>query len=343
MDETTNLSFTAAILPWYEHNGRDLPWRHRRDAYAVWLSEIILQQTRVEQGMAYWQRFMERYPTVDALAAASEDDVLLLWQGLGYYSRARHLHKAARQIVERGSFPQCSADLLTLSGIGPYTAAAIASIAFDEPVAAIDGNALRVLARYFGVEEPIDSIHGRHTIEQLAQTLVPQHGTGNFNQAVMDLGAMVCLPQSPRCMVCPLQQNCTAFANHSLDHIPVKAGRIKRKLRPLSIIYIRCNGYTAVHRRGAGDIWEGLYEPLTIEGTELPHLDGMLTLLQKDVHHQLTHQDIVASFYLLTTHKRPPLGDAYSWIEEHQWATYAKPRLVDKLLEALRRYDLNDN
>ena len=345
--------FLPRLLAWYAANGRDLPWRHTRDPYAIWLSEIILQQTRVAQGMDYWRRFMEVYPTVESLAKASEDDVLRLWQGLGYYSRARHLHAAARQIVAEGGFPN------TL------------------PVMAIDGNAYRVLSRLNGVATPINTGEGKHEFEILANEAFgiadPAEGEvdmsmaepdeerlrlanafgetfyGMANSAMMDFGSLVCTPKSPACLLCPFAEDCIALRSHQVEQLPVKLKKLKIRSRHFRYYYIRCNGQTAIHQRGAGDIWQGLWEPLMVEEAEsmqaakapqqpvLPWLAQLSPrLLRAGVKHVLTHQVIHADFYLVEADSRPALPDGYIWIAETDIDHYAVPRLVEILLDAVR-------
>ncbi|MBQ2165193.1 MAG: A/G-specific adenine glycosylase, partial [Bacteroidaceae bacterium] len=198
----TPSSFTPDLLRWYAENRRELPWRDTTDPYLIWLSEVILQQTRIQQGWAYWERFVERWHTVEELAAASEDEVLRLWQGLGYYSRARNLHAAAKQIVQMGGFPRTYEGIRSLKGVGDYTAAAIASFAFGLPHAVVDGNVYRVLARHFGIDTPINTTEGKKLFTALANELLPADQPAAFNQAMMDFGAIQCTPQSPRCVLC---------------------------------------------------------------------------------------------------------------------------------------------
>lgn len=275
------MEFANTIISWFRENGRALPWRETRDPYAIWLSEIILQQTRIAQGWEYWERFMTQYPTVEDLAAAHEDEVLKLWQGLGYYSRARNLHTAAKQIVALGHFPDTLEGIKQLKGVGDYTAAAIGSFAFDIPAAVVDGNVYRVLARYFGIDTPINSTQGKKEFAALAQSLLPSSKASDslssfspasdfqsslslvaaYNQAMMDFGAIQCTPQSPKCLLCPLAETCEAMRTNRVAELPVKQKTLKVKTRHLSYIYIRCNGMTAIHRRGEGDIWQGLWEP----------------------------------------------------------------------------------
>ena len=330
--------FTRLLLQWFTENGRSLPWRETRDPYAIWLSEIILQQTRIAQGMAYWQRFMQRWPTVEALAAATEDEVLREWQGLGYYSRARNLHAAAQQIVENGRFPADYNSVRKLKGVGDYTAAAIASIAFDQPYAVVDGNVYRVLARHFGIETAINSTEGKKTFTALAQSLLPTKQASAFNQAMMDFGAIQCTPQSPRCVLCPLQETCDALHTGRIDQLPVKEKKLQIKTRHLTYIYIRCNGYTAIRKRPKGDIWQGLWE-LASPPNPLSHREGEIPAecikVRENVRHVLTHRILLADFYLYATDTRPPLPEEYIWVREEELDHYAKPRLIEILLESL--------
>ncbi len=342
--------FTAAILSWFRENGRSLPWRETKDPYAVWLSEIILQQTRVSQGQAYWERFMRQYPCVENLAAASEDDVLRLWQGLGYYSRARNLLAAARQIADMGHFPDTYDTIRALKGVGDYTAAAIASIAFDLPTAVVDGNVYRVLSRYFGIDTPIDTTKGKKEFSTLAQSLLPPDKASAFNQAMMDFGAIQCTPKSPDCAVCPLSATCEAQNTGRTDELPVKQKTLSVKTRYLTYVYIRHAGMTAIHRRKKGDIWAGLWEPynasvhedtspatpadLTQVFPEI-HSGSRLTPVATGVKHLLTHRRLIADFYLLETDRRPSLPPDYIWIEEADIQQYGIPRLIEIFLEKL--------
>ena len=326
--------FAQTLLKWFEAYGRELPWRETHDPYAIWLSEIILQQTQVKQGWDYWQRFMRRWPTVNALAAASEDEVLREWQGLGYYSRARNLHNAAQQIVALGHFPDTLEEIKQLKGVGDYTAAAIGSIAFGLPAAVVDGNVYRVLARYFGVETAINSTEGKKEFAALAQSLLPETSAGLYNQAIMDFGAIQCTPQSPKCVVCPLQESCEALRTGKVSTLPVKEKKLKIKERHLIYIYIRCQGETAIHRRGEGDIWQGLWEPFLMEDGRWKKEDG-LRCVAKGVKHVLTHRVLTADFYLWETETKPDLPEDYIWIKEEDIDNYGIPRLIDKLLKKL--------
>lgn len=385
------MEFANTIISWFRENGRALPWRETRDPYAIWLSEIILQQTRIAQGWEYWERFMAQYPTVEDLAAAHEDEVLKLWQGLGYYSRARNLHTAAKQIVALGHFPDTLEGIKQLKGVGDYTAAAIGSFAFDIPAAVVDGNVYRVLARYFGIDTPINSTQGKKEFAALAQSLLPSSKASNsplsfspasdfqsslslvaaYNQAMMDFGAIQCTPQSPKCLLCPLAETCEAMRTNRVAELPVEQKIMKVKTRHLSYIYIRCKGETAIHRRGEGDIWQGLWEPFNASdiaeacaspssaqaslsstkfSTSLTRLSSFkkelaadlhlsnvdaLQLLAQDVKHVLTHRILLADFYLLETEARPQLPDDYIWIKEEEIEDYGIPRLIELLLEKI--------
>lgn len=342
--------FALTLLHWFRENGRDLPWRQTRDPYAIWLSEIILQQTQVKQGWAYWERFMRRWPTVEQLAEASEDEVLREWQGLGYYSRARNLHFAAKQIVALGGFPTTIEGIKGLKGVGDYTAAAIGSIAFDLPAAVVDGNVYRVLSRHFGISTPINSTEGKKEFALLAQELLPTSNlksqSSNYNQAIMDFGAIQCTPASPDCMNCPLMESCVAFRKGRVAELPVKLKTLKVQERRLTYVYIRYQGETAIHRRGEGDIWQGLYEPLLIENGEFSVLNSCVPpvasdqrssaqLIKKNVKHVLTHRILWTDFYLWEPAERPQLPEDYFWIKEAELDDYAKPRLIEILLDSL--------
>ena len=326
------MSFTVAILEWFRENGRVLPWRETRDPYAIWLSEIILQQTRIEQGKPYWELFMKRWPTVEALAQASEDEVLREWQGLGYYSRARNLHEAAKQIVEMGGFPKTVEGIKRLKGVGDYTAAAIGSIAFNLPAAVVDGNVYRVLARHYGIETPINTTEGKKEFTALASSLLPANEASAFNQAMMDFGAIQCTPVNPQCTVCPLQETCVALHEGKTASLPVKRKTLKVQERHLVYIYVRHQGKTAIHRRAAGDIWQGLYEPWLTETVP----SGAI-LLRQGVKHVLTHRILYADFYLWEPAEQPQLPEDYFWIPEADIDQYGVPRLIELLLEELNR------
>ena len=275
---------------------------------------------------------MKRWPTVEALAQASEDEVLREWQGLGYYSRARNLHEAAKQIVEMGGFPQTLEGIKRLKGVGDYTAAAIGSISFNLPAAVVDGNVYRVLARHYGIETPINTTEGKKEFTALANSLLPANDASAFNQAMMDFGAIQCTPVNPQCAVCPLQETCVALHDGKTALLPVKRKTLKVQERHLVYIYVRHQGKTAIHRRAAGDIWQGLYEPWLTETVP----SGAI-LLHQGVKHVLTHRILYADFYLWEPAEQPQLPDDYFWIPEADIDQYGVPRLIELLLEELNR------
>lgn len=340
-----NNHFAKSIEQWYAENRRDLPWRNTSDPYLIWVSEIILQQTRVAQGYDYFLRFVGRFPTVESLASASEDEVLLLWQGLGYYSRARNMHKAAKAVVERGSFPSSFAELRSLPGVGEYTAAAIASFAYEEPCAVLDGNVYRVLSRYLGVETPIDSTQGKHEFRALADEMLDASHPALYNQAIMDFGALVCTPHTS-CQDCLLCETCVAFRTGRVKELPQKSRSLKVQTRHLIYIYVRVGDRILLHRRGMGDIWANMFEPPLFEDADSPAYNtlrqcGKFTLLCKGVRHQLTHRLLIADFYLLECdgEARIPVSlleeNGFFWIEESERDAYATSRLVLELYKKM--------
>jgi A/G-specific adenine glycosylase len=271
MSQNRTEKFTAKVLQWYQPTARPLPWKAIKNPYHIWLSEIILQQTRVEQGLPYYNRFVENYPTVVDLANAPEDDVLKLWQGLGYYSRARNLHASAKIIAttHKGVFPTTYKDILGLKGVGVYTAAAIASFAYGLPHAVVDGNVYRVLARYFGIETPIDSTVGKKEFATLAQVLLPTAEPAKYNQAIMDFGATHCTPKRPLCTTCLLQEDCQAYQNDKVQALPKKTKKIKHRKRYFYYLIIHTKDGIYLRQRGAGDVWQHLYDFPLIETTAL--------------------------------------------------------------------------
>jgi len=310
---STHISNTLSA--WYLANKRELPWRDISDPYLIWISEIILQQTRVNQGMSYYLRFIERFPTVADLALSDEDEVLKYWQGLGYYSRARNLHKAARQVMTDfgGIFPFEHADVLKLAGVGDYTAAAICSFAYDQPFAVVDGNVYRVLSRLFGIETPIDSGTGKKEFAGLAQELISKSDPGIHNQSIMEFGALQCVPVSPDCAACPLQLNCRAYELSIVDKLPIKSKKTKVTNRYFNYFFIELGGKTYLQKRIAKDVWQNLFEfplveadsLLTVE--ELMETDGFKNLfsgigevevvkISNPMKHILSHRVIYAQF-----------------------------------------------
>ena len=338
------------LLDWYAREGRDLPWRRTRDPYRIWLSEVILQQTRVAQGTAYYLRFTERFPDVGSLAAASEDEVLKLWQGLGYYSRARNLHAAARMIVERfsGAFPATPEEVRSLPGVGDYTAAAVCSAACGAPCAVVDGNVYRVLSRLFGLDLPIDAAPGRRAFAELAQELLDERDPGRYNQAIMDFGALVCTPAQPRCGTCPLAGRCLALGAGSVAERPVKRSVAKVRDRWFAYLHLQSQGRLVLHRRGAGDIWQGLYEFPLIEtsgpagfeticaGEEFRSWVGPRWSLTGSValpDHRLSHQLLHAAVYRLEVPEFTERAAACA-VEETAAGERAVPKLLERYLEA---------
>ena len=278
---------------------------------------------------------MAAYPDVQALASAGEDEVLRLWQGLGYYSRARHLHAAARQIAALGRFPDTLKGLRALPGVGDYTAAANGSIAVGLPVAVVDGNVYRVLARYFGIATPVGSTAARKEFSALAQSLLPAERPGDFNQAMMDFGATLCTPAAPACLLCPLAEGCAALADGQVERLPVKARGAAVQTRRFDYIYVRFRGRTAIRKRGPGDIWQGLWEPLVRDARSETAAGEYRPL--GSVRHQLTHRTLLVDFDLWEHVQEPALPEGYIWVEDAELDRYAKPRLVEGLLEALHR------
>lgn len=305
--------FARLLIEWYHEHKRDLPWRNTNDPYLIWISEIILQQTRVAQGYAYYQRFIERFPNLESLAAAEENEVLKYWQGLGYYSRARNLHQAA--ISVNGVFPVRYEDILKLKGVGIYTAAAICSFAYNQPHAVVDGNVYRVLSRFFGVNEPIDSGKGKKMFASLAHDLLDKVQPALYNQAIMDFGALQCIPLSPDCTVCPFKNRCFAFNHNMVSSLPIKQNKTKTSERFFYYLLIRDNGNIYLNKRTENDIWKNLYELPLIESNTALAVDDFIRkqefasifkensvvnvrLLNK-TKHVLSHRIIYADFYEL--------------------------------------------
>ncbi|WP_209332419.1 A/G-specific adenine glycosylase [Lunatimonas salinarum] len=337
--------FTNQLLKWYPAHRRDLPWRKTKEPYFIWLSEIILQQTRVAQGLPYFEVFVERFPTVQDLAAAPEEEVLRCWQGLGYYSRARNLHACAKEIVRerRGEFPQTYQELLKLKGVGPYTAAAIASFAFQEPVAVVDGNVYRVLARYFGIATDIRSGAGKREFERLANELIPREVPDQYNQAIMEFGALQCTPHQPDCPACPLASACHAFRYGEMKELPVKLGRTKVKSRFLHYFHITCGDKTVVNHRTGNDIWKGLVDfPLEeSESDQRPDPDRSLMLMELSAlnptvsledlpsfKHVLSHQKLMADFVQVKVSEDRE-ADLIRWAERRAYQVVASGKLEE--------------
>ncbi len=341
---TENQLFSNSIISWYRENPRNLPWRETQDPYKIWLSEIILQQTRVVQGLPYYEAFSKAYPTVQALAEAPEAEVLRLWQGLGYYSRARNLHSCAKYIWNElgGNFPNTYRSLIQLKGVGSYTAAAISSFAFGEVQAVVDGNVFRVLARYFGIATDIASGKGKKEFEALANQLIPNDYPGEFNQAMMDFGSRCCTPKTPNCEACPLSSSCFAFQKELVPSLPVKINKTKVKERIIQYLVIRCGGQVVWNKRGEGDIWTGLYDFPLLEQENFPWKENLRQeafLFPKKYRHLLSHLRILGSFWEveLSSDKFPELGkwcqkEGFDLIDEQQIDALPKPKLIVRYL-----------
>ena len=322
--EKNTSPFATALAEWYRTAARDLPWRRTRDPYRIWLSEIILQQTRVEQGLPYYEKFLERYPTVKHLAAAADDEVFRLWEGLGYYRRAQNMLRAARMVVENygGRFPSSYDELLKLPGIGPYTAAAVASFAFGEAVAVVDGNVARVLARFSGYAGAINTGSGPKDLQALADRFLDRRYPGRHNQAVMELGALICTPRNPRCEICPLKSGCRAYAEGRTAELPVKKAAKPVRVRRMDYLLSIKDGRLSVQKRTANDIWQNLYQFPLREGLPAGQQKAARQLqtefgLEKppvwagDATHLLTHRRLLLRFWLtgekLTGYEYVPL------------------------------------
>ncbi len=346
-----NLShFHRHLLAWYASNHRILPWRETTDPYKIWISEIILQQTRVVQGYDYYLRFINRFPDVQALAEAPEDEVLLLWQGLGYYSRARNLYKAALQIMERhnGVFPTAYDDVRALQGIGDYTAAAICSFAYNQPHAVLDGNVYRFLSRLFDEETPMDTTQGKRVFRALAEKVLNHAEPAAHNQAIMEFGALFCTPTNPDCEHCPLQIHCEAFVHHTVEFLPVRKPIAPLKDRYLNyIIYRSAAGETLIHRREKQDIWKHLYEfPLResdhlFTAAEYANYLPAQAIVSAEINltHILSHQRLHTRFVSVVCVDLPDtsfLPDSdYQSISWDSLADYALSRLTLRALEKL--------
>lgn len=340
--------FSEALIKWYNTNKRDLPWRHEDDPYKIWLSEIILQQTQVAQGLSYYLKFIQNYPTVKKLADADEDDVLKLWQGLGYYSRARNLHETAKKIDKefKGKFPKTFLEIKSLKGVGDYTAAAIASFAFNLPHAVVDGNVYRVLSRVFGIKTPIDSNLGKKEFYFLAEQLLNSKKPAENNQAIMEFGSQFCKPTNPDCENCIFKSKCFAFQKNIVDELPVKAKKAKTRNRFFNyLIIVDKNHEVIIHKRDKKDIWKGLYEFVLIETEEACKRDALLkrknviemltsgySVLYSSKHykHILSHQHLYAQFYVIK--QKSVFKNKEKTVTVGNVKKLAFPRLIEKFL-----------
>jgi A/G-specific adenine glycosylase len=341
-------TFRTSLLEWYNPERRNLPWKQSSSAYHIWLSEIILQQTRVDQGTPYYLKFIDLYPTISDLAAAPEEEVMKSWEGLGYYSRARNLHAAAKQVVVdfNGQFPSNYENILLLKGVGPYTAAAIASFAYNLPYAVLDGNVFRVLSRYFGIDIPVDTTEGKKYFSRLAQDCLDIHQPAKYNQAIMDFGALVCTPANPTCSVYPLSSNCKAFLQNRQRELPIKSKKIVRQDRCFTFFVIH-NGHSVfIEKRKDDDIWKSLYQFPCIEadkldpsltpsdaGWDIPFESISISPVFKQM---LTHRNIFAQFLEVNLRSNGIVPEAfenqYQRIPYSELVHYPFPKIIREYL-----------
>ena len=349
----SKMNINTVLINWYNKNKRDLPWRNTNDPYLIWLSEIILQQTRIEQGLSYYQKFAENYPDVASLAKTKEDDVLKLWQGLGYYSRARNLHKAAKQIITEfsGKFPSDYHSIKSLKGVGDYTAAAISSFAYNLKYPVVDGNVFRFLSRYFGVDTPIDTSAGKKEFTGLAENVMQTAPPAIFNQAIMEFGSRQCRPSNPDCENCPLNISCVSFKNKIVNLFPVKKNKTKIRNRFFNYLVISQKNTLYFKKRIEKDIWEGLHDFPLIETKNRINESGIIksdewkktfdgrrvTLhsISPEYKHVLSHQLIFAKFYEVTIEKPLIKQPAIAWkkVKGNSVKKYAVPKLIQNYLE----------
>jgi A/G-specific adenine glycosylase len=342
-------AFTRNLIKWhYENNKRTMPWKGERDPYKIWLSEIILQQTRVEQGLSYYNSFIDQFPTIETLAAAKDETVYKLWEGLGYYSRCKNLLHTARIIVNdrQGVFPDTYEEMLTLKGVGPYTAAAISSFAYGLPQAVVDGNVFRVLSRYFGVEKPIDSSEGKKYFSSLAQMLLYRVDTAAYNQSIMDFGATVCKPQVPQCQHCILNLNCIAFKKGTVNKLPVKEKRLLRKHRWFYYFIFTNKSLVLINKRTGGDIWENLnefylYETENVQNWNESNLNSWMQeqlgvseytvrTISPVYKQQLTHQVINGQFFHIDLASVPQSLSHLKAFDREQLKSLSFPKFINQ-------------
>jgi A/G-specific adenine glycosylase len=335
------MKFSDVLTRWYLKEKRALPWRLTKDPYCIWLSEIILQQTQIKQGLPYYTAFLKQFPSVFDLAKASEHEVLKLWQGLGYYSRARNLHFTAKHIVStlNGEFPKDYDGLIKLKGVGDYTASAIASICYEEPCAVLDGNVYRVLSRYFGIKTPINSTQGKKEFKGLAQSLLPNHKVGDYNQAIMEFGAKQCIPKVPKCADCPLNSSCYALQKQKVAELPVNLKKIKLKRRYINyLVLVNSKKQTVLQQRKNKGIWQGLYEFQNIETSSSVSHDAISQLIKykfnnlslfntEDIVHRLTHQELKVKFWIVEVDVLPEKATEVSQI-----MSYPVPVLIQNFI-----------
>ncbi|MGV8812845.1 MAG: A/G-specific adenine glycosylase [Gelidibacter sp.] len=342
------MNFNKTLTIWYSEHKREMPWRNTKNPYNIWLSEIILQQTQVAQGLPYYEAFVDKYPTVFDLAHAQEEDVLKLWQGLGYYSRARNLHTSAKYIANElnGIFPNTYKELLKLKGVGDYTASAIASICFNEPTAVVDGNVYRVLSRYFGIDTPINSTQGIKEFKTLATSLMDHQNPSDYNQAIMEFGAIQCKPKNPNCTICPLNESCVALQKNKTEVLPVKLNKTKVSTKHFNfLVLLSTDKKTIFHKRTTKGIWQNLYQfPLLETEQKLkmadfkkhPFIQSLFKdapfefslYNSKDIVHKLSHQHLHTKFWIIEVEKLPHNGIPIAKIK-----TYPTPILISNFID----------
>lgn len=324
--------FAQQLLSWYNDHQRELPWRGETDPYKIWVSEIILQQTRVQQGWEYYQQFIQTFPDVQSLATADEQEVLRLWQGLGYYSRARNIHHAAQQIMQDfgGSFPKNYEDIRSLKGVGDYTAAAIAAFAFGLPYPAVDGNMMRVICRHFGIREDITAPKTRKEITRIARQEMADADPALFNQAMMDFGATQCTPANPACDECPLRKSCYAYLNGVTQLLPVKVQKIQKRQRYFQLTMHLAGNRTILEKRVGNDIWRNMYQfPLTESEVPTPPQEHHVAT----IHETLTHQQIQADFYVKPCKRLPKLQAHQEMVSLDQLSQYPMPKIMTLFIQ----------
>jgi A/G-specific adenine glycosylase len=324
--------FAQQLLSWYNDHQRELPWRGETDPYKIWVSEIILQQTRVQQGWEYYQQFIQTFPDVQSLATADEQEVLRLWQGLGYYSRARNIHHAARQIMQDfgGAFPKSYEDIRSLKGVGDYTAAAIAAFAFGLPYPAVDGNMMRVICRHFGIREDITIPKTRKEITRIARQEMADADPALFNQAMMDFGATQCTPANPACDECPLRKSCYAYLNGVTQLLPVKVQKIQKRQRYFQLTMHLAGNRTILEKRVGNDIWRNMYQfPLTESEVPTPPQEHHVAT----IHETLTHQQIQADFYVKPCKRLPKLQAHQEMVSLDQLSQYPMPKIMTLFIQ----------
>lgn len=346
------MDFSQKVLEWYHQNKRQLPWRNTKDPYKIWLSEVMLQQTRVAQGLPYYEKFVTHFPTVFDMANAQEEEVLKLWQGLGYYSRARNMHATAKMVVESygGKFPNTYKELIKLKGVGDYTASAIASICFDEPEPVVDGNVYRVLSRYFGVDIPINSTKGVKYFKDLARKIIHKENIRDYNQGIMEFGAIQCAPKKPYCLLCPLGESCVALAENRVKELPVKLKKGKVRERHFNyLVILDKHKHTQLEQRSGKGIWQGLYQFPLVETEKLvgdklilgeiekqynnSAIDSIRLYNEEVVVHKLSHQHLKTRFWIVETNIDFEQGISWSKIEE-----YPVPVLIADFIKSFKNH-----